>query len=219
MVNRHQRDREPQHRRGQHLDDARSVNGPHEERHLHPPEPFGAHRVDGDDEVQSGENRRPADDEEANQRRHYGGRALHAVGSVKSPAGVEAAGLHGKENDDGADEVEVEACDIEARERDVLGPDHDGNEKVAECPRNGRNHEEEHHDDAVHGEQSIVGERVDDRAFGGQMLDAKHEGKSPAERHHQRGRHEEKNPHSLVIGGEQPRADAFVLVDVGGGNR
>jgi len=54
-----------QHRGGQHQDDARGVQRPQEQRHPEPAHPRGAHGVQGDDEVQPGEDGGEADDEDA----------------------------------------------------------------------------------------------------------------------------------------------------------
>ena len=48
---------------------ARRVDRPHEERHAHPAYALRAHRVRRDDEVDAGEDRREADDEDADHRR------------------------------------------------------------------------------------------------------------------------------------------------------
>jgi hypothetical protein len=59
----------------------------------------------------------------------------------------------------GADHVQIPAPEIDAREREVLGADHQRQAKVAQHRRYHRHEEEEHHDDAVDGEQAVVGIR------------------------------------------------------------
>ena len=92
-LHRHQQDRDRDHRRAQHLDDAGRVVRPDEQRQPEPGQPGRAHLVDGDDEVEAGEDRREAGDEDADRRpattlRVREGRA---VGRVEGPAGVDAA--------------------------------------------------------------------------------------------------------------------------------
>ena len=76
--------------------------------------------------------------------------AGRAVRRVERPAGVDAAGDHRVEREDAADPVDVEAEQVDARERQVLGADHRRDQEVAEHRRNRRDQEEEHHDHAVH---------------------------------------------------------------------
>ena len=89
--------------------------------------PGRAHAVDGDDEVEAGEDRREADDEDAERGGDdVGVGVVRAVGRVEGPAGVDAAGEHGVQIiSSAADDVEVPAQQVEAREGQVLGADHD----------------------------------------------------------------------------------------------
>ena len=52
---RHQRQRDREHRRGQHHDEARRIQRPDEQRQPKPGQARRAHLVDGDDEIQPGE--------------------------------------------------------------------------------------------------------------------------------------------------------------------
>ena len=64
----HQRQRDGDHRRAQHLDQRGGVVGPDEERQAAPGHPGRAHLVDGDDEVQARQNGRKPGDEDAARR-------------------------------------------------------------------------------------------------------------------------------------------------------
>jgi hypothetical protein len=55
---------------------------------------------------------------------------------------------------------------VEPREGQVLGADHHRQQEVAEHRRDRRDQEEEDHDDAVHGEQLVVGVGLDQVAAG-----------------------------------------------------
>ena len=57
------------HRRAEHLDQAGGVVRPHEQRQAEPGHARRAHPVDGDDEVEAGQDRREAGDEDAERRR------------------------------------------------------------------------------------------------------------------------------------------------------
>ena len=57
---------------------------------------------------------------------------------------------------DAADDVDVPAQQVDAREREVLRADHDRHQEVAERRRNRRDQEEEDHHDAVHREELVV---------------------------------------------------------------
>ena len=77
--------------------------------------------------------------------------------SVESPAGVDAAVENGVEHQRAANDVEIPAQQGDARESQVPGPDHDGDQKVAEHSGNGRDQKEEDHHLAMHGEELVIG--------------------------------------------------------------
>ena len=94
-LERQQKKRDRQHGRAQHHDDAGGIHGPEEQRHAEPGHARGAHFVDGDDEIQAGENRGKAGDEDAERHgNHLRVGIGAAVGRVKRPAGVHAAVNH-----------------------------------------------------------------------------------------------------------------------------
>ena len=61
--------RDGEHRRAEHHDQAGRVVRPDEQRQAEPGHARRAHAVDGDDEVEAGEDRREAGDEDAERRR------------------------------------------------------------------------------------------------------------------------------------------------------
>ncbi len=122
-------------------------------------------------EIDCGHNARKAKDERAKRRRqHAAGAAAGAVGRVKGPAGVqaEAAGPFPAECDPyrAADEdieeeqaarhPDIKAGEVQPREGDVLGPEHDRQDKVADDRRYAGDDEHEHHHRAVNGEEVVV---------------------------------------------------------------
>ena len=90
--------------RRQDLHPGGGVERPDEERHAAQAHPRRPQAVDGGDEVEPGEDRREAEDEDAEDRQRDVGAGPEAVGDVEGPAGVgrAAAGEERREHDDGA---------------------------------------------------------------------------------------------------------------------
>jgi hypothetical protein len=131
---------------------------PDEQRHAEPSHSGAAHAVDGDDEVQSGKDGAEAGYE-------YGGRRCDDVGIQimrrqrrgEGPPGIDAAQHHRRNHHCAADNVQVPAQQVDLGEGEVARAQHDGDEEVSQRRRNGRHEEQEDHDDAVHGEELVVG--------------------------------------------------------------
>ena len=174
------RDRE--HRRAEHEDHARGVHRPEEQRHAEPRHAGRAHPVDRDDEVETGQDRRKAGDEDAERRRDDIGRRRHgAERRVERPPGVHTAGDQRVEREEPAEDVDVPAREVQLREREILRADHDRHEEIAERRRNRRNQKEEHHHHAVHGEELVVGLVGDEIAGRRRQLEADHDRERPAD--------------------------------------
>jgi hypothetical protein len=133
---------------------------------------------------------------------------------VERPAGVDAADQHGPEREHGAHHVDVPAEQVEPRERQVARPDHHRDEEVAEHGGDRRDQEEEDHDDAVHGEQLVVGVGFDHVARRRQQLETNEAGEDAAEQEHHGDRAQIQQRDALVVHGEQPRANAVVGVQI-----
>jgi hypothetical protein len=87
--------------------------------------------VDGDDEVQSGEDGRESGHEDCEPgfndlRVAKGG----AEGCVEGPSGVDAAGQHAVHHHDAGDDVEIPAQQVDAREGEILRPDHQRDQEI-----------------------------------------------------------------------------------------
>ena len=109
--------------------------------------------MDGDDEIETGENRRKTGDENADDRqRDMGIRIDAAVRRVKRPAGINATGGRGREGKQAAENINIPTGQVKARESEVAGADHQRNQKISQDRRDRRNQEKENHRDAVHGE-------------------------------------------------------------------
>ena len=126
---------------------------PDEERQAEPGHARGAHGMDGDEKIEAGEDRRETINKDTDDGGRYCGIWINAAERrVKSPAGIEAAGCEGIQDEAAANEVDIPAQKINLREGEILGADHDRNQKIAEDGGNRRNQEKENHRDAMHRE-------------------------------------------------------------------
>ncbi len=201
----HQQDGDRHHRGAEDLDDRGGVVGPHEQRHPEPRHPRGPHLVDGDDEVEPGEDRGEPGHEDADRGDlHVALREHGRVGRVEGPAGLEPAREERVERDAAPEHVEVPAQQVELREGEVLRPDHEGDEEVPEHGRDRRDQEEEHHDHAVGGEGLVVGVRGHVGAVRDEEVPADEARVEPAQDEHRGDREEVQDPDPLVVLRQQP---------------
>ena len=208
-------DRDRDDRRPEDLDDARRVVGPDEEGEPEPGEARGPHPVDRDDEVEARQDRREARDEDAERRDDdlpLGEGRRHR--RVEGPARVDAARQERHERHDPADHVEVPAQEVDAREREVLRPDHDRQQEVAEHRRDRRDQEEEDHQDAVHREEPVVDVGGEEVSLRRRQLGADQHGHQAAEDEEDRDAEEVEDADPLVVPRQEPRPDAVGGVQV-----
>src|SRR6266550_1734528 len=171
--------------------------------------------MNGHDEVQSGKNGGESNDKD-------GKSGLNdfcvaegcAEGSVESPASVHAAGQYGMHHENAADDVEVPAEQIDSREGQIPGPDHEGDKKVSQDSGDGRNQKEEHHDLAMHGEQLVVGVGLNQVARGSEQFETNEQSEQSADEEKERYRSQVEQRDALVVGGEQPRPHPVLLVQI-----
>ena len=162
--------------------------------------PGRAHAVNGDDEIQSGKDGREAGDENADGRaNHVGVGVGGAERGVEGPAGIDATAHHGNDGGNRADHVDVPAQQINAREGQVLGADHQRNHEVADYSGHRRDQEEKHHDDPVHREQLVIGIGRDQVTGRGQQFQADHHGEEAADPEHGGDRDEVQHRDTLVV--------------------
>ena len=201
--------------RAENLDDAGGVVGPDEQRQARPGHARAAHAVDGDDEVQAGEDGGESGDEDGESGfDDFGVGEGGAEGRVEGPAGIDAAGEHAVQHHDAADDVEIPAQQVDAREGEILGADHHGHEEVAEHGGNRRDEEEEDHDHAVHGEKLVVGVGLDEVAGGGEQFEADEQREEAADEKEEGDGEQVEQRDALVVRGEEPRADTVVLIEI-----
>src|ERR1700731_1349133 len=133
---------------------------------------------------------------------------------VEGPTGIDAAGQHAVQHHDAADDVEIPAQQVDARESQVFGADHHGYEEVAQHGGNGRDEKEENHDHAMHGQEFVVGVGLYQVAGGGEQFEPDEQSEEAADEKKERDGDEVEKRNALVVGGEQPRADAVLLVEI-----
>ncbi len=171
--------------------------------------------MDGDDEVQSGEDRREAREEDSDDGGDdVGLEELGAEGRVERPAGIDAAVKDGVDHQQAADDKEVPAEQVDAREGEILGADHDRDKEVAQHGGHGGDEEEEDHHLAVHGEQLVIGIGLDEIARRGQQLQADEQRKNAADKEEESYRQQVEQRDALVVPGKEPRLDSVTCVQV-----
>ncbi len=188
---------------------------PGEQRKPEPGHPRRTHGMDGDDEVEAGENRGEAVDKDADDRGRDGGIGVDAAKrGVKGPAGIQPAGAEGIQNEAAANHVDIPAEKIDLREGQILRADHQGNQKIAEDGGNRGNQEKEDHGHAMHGEELVVRFRRNQGAGWRQKMDTDHGGEEPANEKEKGDGTKPQQSDALVVGGEEPRTEAILGVQV-----
>ena len=188
---------------------------PHEQRQPEPCESRRAHRVDRDDEVQAGQDRREPRDEDAERRRHdVRVRRGRAVRRVERPTGVDAAAERGVQREEAPQDVDVPTEQIDSREREVLRADHDRDQEIAEHGRDRRDQKEEDHHHAVHGEHLVVGFRRQQVARRREQLETDDRGEDTADGEERCDRDQVQQRDALVVLRQQPRGETVLGVQV-----
>ena len=169
----------------------------------------------GDDEVESGEDRRESRDEDA-----YRGRDHPAVGvsggvrRIEGPAGIHASGDHGEQRKCTARDQQIPAQQVDFGERQVARADHNRQEEIAQHRGNRRDHEEKDHRHGVHGEELVVGFRAHQVALGREQLHADQRGEGASDEEEHADREQVQNGDALMVLGEEPRCQAMTRVEV-----
>ena len=100
----------------------------------------------------------------------------------EGPAGIDTAEHKGREGEGSADEVEVPAEEVDLGEGEIFRAKHDGDKEVAECCGDGRHQEEKDHDDAVHGEELVIGVGGDEIGLGSEEFEADEAGEGSSDK-------------------------------------
>ena len=164
---RHQTQRDRQHRRRQHQDQARGVQRPDEQRQAKPGQPRRPHFMDRNNEVQPGENRPESGDE--NSCRHFDHvrvRIGAAIRRVKRPAGINSTDKDGVQRQQSPKHEKIPAQQIEFRKGDVPRANHHRDDKISEHGGDRGDEKEPNHQHTMNGEQFVVRFRENQVALG-----------------------------------------------------
>ena len=213
--------RRPEHRDEERVQDGGQPEPPHREREPHVAHPRRAHPDHGGDVVDRAHRRGDAGDEDRryDQRLAGPGRAdVRGERRIGGPARASRAeiGEEGGEDEQLREEEGPERVHVQLRECHVARADHERDEEVAEAADEHRGHGEEDHDQAVGGEDLLVGRRTDhpavlaeekladhwDRAVGERPLPADEHRERPADEQEEQACPEELLADHLVVDGE-----------------
>src|SRR3954452_11652953 len=93
---------------------------PDEQRHPPPVHPWRTHLVDGDDEVQTGQDGRESADENTDGRRHHiCVRVSRTEWRIEGPPGIDASRYDGAQRRDSRDDVDIPTQQVDTRECQV----------------------------------------------------------------------------------------------------
>ena len=188
---------------------------PDEEGHAEPGHARRAQRMDGDDEIEAGQDRRETGDEDADHHgRDMGVREAAAIGRVERPAGIGAADDHAVKGEETGEDKNIEAEEVQPRKGEILGADHQRNEKIAECVGNRRNKKKPDHHDAMHREQLVVIVIGEYLAAGNDEREADQRRCGAADKEEAGDGAKEKQSDALMVGGEEPRRDRRAVMEI-----
>ena len=205
---------DPEDRRGQHLDDGGRVEAPEEEGHAEPAHLGRAELVDRDDEVDPGEDRAEAENEDAEDDRDHAAVGRRAVRGVEGPSGVDPAGHDGENGEERPGHVEVPARQVQPGEGDVLGSEHEGKDEVPQRSGNARDQHQEDHHRPVQGEDPVVGLGRHRRVLRLDQHRPDDHGQDASEEEGGEDRDQIEHPDPLVIQGAEPGAEPVAVREV-----
>jgi len=172
--------------------------------------------MDGGHDVDAGQNRRHAEDENREDREGNVNGCFKAEGHVKSPAGIDraAAEKNRDQREKRAGNVKIPGEKVELGEYHVAAADEYGKKKVAENGGYGRDHHEEYLNDPVEREHRVVPLRRHDRMPWNHVDSHQHADKNRDEEKGDDGTQIE-NADAFVVRGEEPAENARIFSFVG----
>ena len=170
--------------------------------------------MDGDDEVQPGEDGAEAGDEDRRGRGDdVGVEIVRGERRGEGPAGIDSAQHQRGQGQCAADYIEIPTEQIDLGEGEVARADHHGDQEIAQRCGNRRHQKQEDHDDAVHGEELVVGVRGDEVGLRREEFQPDEAGKRAADEEEKRDRDQIQDRDALVVAGEEPTEQAVLRVD------
>ena len=208
-LRRDQDERDRENGRRQNENEADGIQGPDEQGQPEPGHALGTQHVNGCDKVDAG-----GDGREAREKNSRGGgehrpiREHGRIGRVKGPARVDAARYEDVNYEKAADQVQVPADEIEARECQVFRADHERYQEIAEDRGDGRNQEKPNHHHAMQREQPVIGFVAHNIRLRCHEFQPDHSHGGAADEKEERDRNRVENGDALVIRGREPRPEA-----------
>lgn len=211
------------------LDERSGVKCPQEQGHPRPSHPRRTHLVDGNNKVDARQDGGKAKDESAEGRGDHSGIGGGTVGRVERPACIQTTGNKGVKEEHCAENIDIKAKEVEAREGNIFCAEHQGQEEVSKGRRDRRDQEQEDHDRAVQGEQLVVkvgssefkfcrifsrdkvGQKV---SAGGKEFETNPKRKNTTRKEKDQNRSKIHQTDTLVIERKKPRHDRVVDIEV-----
>ncbi len=174
--------------------------------------PGQPHLVQRHNKVQAREDRAESGNEDRHARRHHV--CVDVVRRERCrecPASINSAAGHGVDHQEPPTTYRYQLKQVDLGQRQIFGPDHHGDEKIAQRGRNRRHQEQEDHDDAVHGEHLVIGVGRHQIALRRQQFQTNQSGERSADEEEERNRDQIKNCDPFMISGQQPAEQAVLL--------
>jgi len=121
---------------------------------------------------------------------HVAIRVSCAVRGIECPARIHTPSNKGTQGEQTAQGKDIPTQQVEAREGEIPCPDHHGHQEIAQHGGNRRDQKKEDHDDAVHGEQLVVGLRLHQVALRRHQLKPYQGGSCPSDKEEKSNRDE-----------------------------
>ena len=172
--------------------------------------------MNGHDEVQPGKDgAEPRDKNGQSGRDDVSVQVVRAQRSGKGPARIHAAQGERCQHEYAADDVQIPAQQVDLRKRQVFSAYHDRDQEISDGCRDRGHQEQEDHDDAVHGEQLVIGVRRHQIGRRSQQLETDQPRHRAADEEEERNRDQIQDRDALVISRQQPALQAVFLVEIG----
>ena len=214
-LDRHQDDGDGDHRGAENLDDGGGVVGPDEQGQSKPRHPGSPHAVDRDDEIEARHDGGKSSDKRPQGRGDdIGVGKGRAERRVEGPASIDTSIDHGPDHEQAADVEDIPTGQVDLRESQILGADHDGDQKIPQHGRNSGDQEQKDHEHAVHGEETVVGIRLHQIAGRCRQLDADRNRHESADQKEHTDGDQIENGDAFVILGQQPGLHAVLDVEI-----
>ena len=157
---------------------------------------------------------KPGDKDGDRRRDHMGIQVVGRERRGEGPARIDAAQHQRGQHQRAADDIQIPAQQVDLGEGQVARAQHNRDQEVAQRRRHRRHQEQEDHDDAVHGEELVVGVRRHQVRLRRQQFQPDQPRKRAADKEEERNRDQVQHRDALVVAGQQPAQQAMLRGDV-----